>query len=79
MKSTDDENFKTGVETQQQQELCVYSRRNNLQRVEEPVDRQHCQETELNEGIQPQNIVLKPKIDDLDVPIALRKWIRSCV
>lgn len=78
MKSTDDENFKTGGETQQQQELRVYSRRNNPQRVEEPVHRQHCQETELNEGIQPQNTVLKPEIADLDVPIALRKGIRSC-
>ncbi|KAH9796155.1 retrovirus-related pol polyprotein from transposon RE1 [Citrus sinensis] len=57
MKSTDDENFKTGGETQQQQELRVYSRRNNPQRVEESVHRQHCQETELNEGVQiPKNI-----------------------
>ncbi|KAH9796154.1 retrovirus-related pol polyprotein from transposon RE1 [Citrus sinensis] len=51
MKSTDDENFKTGGETQQQQELRVYSRRNNPQRVEESVHRQHCQETELNEAL----------------------------
>ena len=78
MKSTDDENFKTGEETQQQQELRVYSRRNNRQRVEETVHRQHCQATELNEGIQPQNTVLKPEIADLGVPIALRKRIRSC-
>ena len=60
-----------------QPKLHVYSKRTNLRRIEPSV---HCQEPELIsidlESIG--NSYSSPSVDDLDLPIALRKWTRSC-
>lgn len=66
-----------GKKLQLQSELRVYSRRNAPQST---VSDQHCQEPEPNVGI-PLNSPSEnsPEVNDsLDVPIALRKGVRSC-
>ena len=65
-------------QTQQQPEVYVYSWRNIPKRGESPVNLQQRQESKPNSGTLPQESNLTPEINDLDIPIALRKGVRSC-
>ena len=69
-------NSTTEGDLQKQPKLRVYSRRNNSRKVEVPVNSQPCQKFEPDPGIQ--FSTSEPEIVDLDIPIALRKGVRSC-
>ena len=70
---------------QQNTKLCVYSRHKPLtQEVQTFVSQPHCQESDPQVNSESENVepaALSPvntPVDDLDIPIALRKGVRSC-
>ena len=64
-----------GGDTQQRPELRVYTRRKNNQVEENLMDTEQGHESKLNTSTQ--SLGVSPVIDDLDIPITLRKGVRS--